>query len=102
MALKNKLPVSYILFTRRGWINRLTYRVASLFIWTSFYVLFNVLEYTISYHATLIIYPLLFLALLNISWETDQSEFKSSVKKMNSLLLQIADQKIIIEHVFDF
>ncbi|MEP6748433.1 MAG: FAD-binding protein [Bacteroidota bacterium] len=64
MALKDKLPVSYLLFTTRGRINRLTYWIAAVFIWTSFYVLFNLLEYTISYAATWIIYPVLFWALI--------------------------------------
>ncbi len=63
MELKDKLPVSYLLFTTRGRINRRTYWTASLFIWTSFYVLFNALEYGISYAATWAIYPLLFWAI---------------------------------------
>src|SRR4051794_3572501 len=63
MTLKDKLPVSYLLFTTRGRINRWTYWVASFFIWTSFYVLFNVLHFAFSYTATFIIYPLLFWAL---------------------------------------
>jgi FAD/FMN-containing dehydrogenase/uncharacterized membrane protein YhaH (DUF805 family) len=63
MQFKDKLPVSYLLFTYHGRINRLTYWTLSLFIWTSFYVLFNLLE-IISYSATLAIYPLLFWALL--------------------------------------
>lgn len=64
MQLKDKLPVSYLLFTTRGRINRLTYWVAAIFIWTSFYILFNLLAYTISFAATWIIYPLLFCALM--------------------------------------
>lgn len=64
MEIKDKLPVSYLLFTNRGRINRATYWTASIFIWTSFYVLFNLLEYTISYTATLFIYPILFWALI--------------------------------------
>lgn len=63
MAIKDKLPVSYLLFTSRGRINRLTYWIASIFIWTSFYILFNLLEYAFSYSTTWIIYPLLFWAL---------------------------------------
>jgi FAD/FMN-containing dehydrogenase/uncharacterized membrane protein YhaH (DUF805 family) len=59
MAFKDKLPVSYLLFTTRGRINRLTYWVASIFIWCTFYVLFNILPYS----ATLAIYPVLFWAL---------------------------------------
>jgi FAD/FMN-containing dehydrogenase/uncharacterized membrane protein YhaH (DUF805 family) len=63
MTLKEKLPVSYLLFTTRGRINRLTYWTASVFTWTTFYVLFNALEFAFSYTATWIIYPLLFAAL---------------------------------------
>ena len=63
MALKDKLPVSYLLFTTRGRISRLTYWTASIFIWTAFYVLFNLLEFVFSYTATWFIYPLLFWAL---------------------------------------
>lgn len=59
MAFKDKLPVSYLLFTTRGRINRATYWVASVFIWTTFYVLFHVLESAFSYAATWVIYPLL-------------------------------------------
>ncbi|MBP6182967.1 FAD-binding protein [Flavobacterium sp.] len=65
MVLKNKLPLSYLLFTIRGRINRLTYWTASVFIWTTFYVLFNLLEFVFSYGATLFIYPLLFWALFS-------------------------------------
>ena len=64
MTIKDKLPVSYLLFTIRGRISRLTYWTACVFIWTTFYVLFNALEYGISYTATWIIYPLLFWALM--------------------------------------
>lgn len=64
MALKDKLPVSYLLFTSRGRINRLTYWTVSIFTWSTFYVLFNVHEFIISYAATWILYPLLFWVLL--------------------------------------
>jgi FAD/FMN-containing dehydrogenase/uncharacterized membrane protein YhaH (DUF805 family) len=63
MALKDKLPVSYLLFTDRGRINRLTYWTASIFIWTSFYILYNFLN-LFSYGATWAVYPLLFWALI--------------------------------------
>lgn len=63
MIFKDTLPVSYLLFTTRGRINRLTYWVVSLFIWSSFYVLFHLLQAIFSYSATLVIYPLLFWAL---------------------------------------
>lgn len=64
MAIKDKLPVSYLLFTSRGRINRLTYWTVSIFIWTVFYVLFNFLEFSFSYSATWVLYPLLFWALI--------------------------------------
>lgn len=64
MTLKDKLPVSYLLFTTRGRINRLIYWVASVFIWSAFYILFNLLESAVTYRATWILYPLLFWALV--------------------------------------
>jgi FAD/FMN-containing dehydrogenase/uncharacterized membrane protein YhaH (DUF805 family) len=64
MELKEKLPVSYLLFTNRGRINRLTYWTVSLFIWTSFYLLFNLLN-TISDVATWAVYPILFWSLIS-------------------------------------
>lgn len=64
MALKDKLPVSYLLFTNRGRIDRLTYWTASIFIWTSFYILFFLLN-KVSYSATWVIYPILFWALIS-------------------------------------
>ena len=67
MAIKDKLPVSYLLFTTRGRINRLTYWTASVFIWTSFYILFNFLNLVFSYTATWFIYPFLFWSLIATS-----------------------------------
>lgn len=64
MVLKDKLPVSYLLFTSRGRINRLAYWTVSIFIWSTFYVLHNVLEFTFSQPATWLLYPLLFWAVL--------------------------------------
>jgi FAD/FMN-containing dehydrogenase/uncharacterized membrane protein YhaH (DUF805 family) len=64
MVLKDKLPVSYLLFTTVGRINRRTYWTASLFIWAAFYVLFNLLHIAFSYSATWIIYPFLLWALI--------------------------------------
>lgn len=64
MLSKDKLPVSYLLFTTHGRINRRTYWTVSIFIWTTYYVLFNILDYAFSYSSTWIIYPLLFWALI--------------------------------------
>ncbi len=63
MVLKDNLPVSYLLFTNRVRIDRLTYWTISIFIWTSFYILLNLLN-AVSYAATWIIYPLLFWTLI--------------------------------------
>lgn len=60
MVFKDKLPVSYLLFTTRGRIDRRTYWVASIFIWCTFYVLFSLLDTLISYSSTWVLYPLLF------------------------------------------
>jgi FAD/FMN-containing dehydrogenase/uncharacterized membrane protein YhaH (DUF805 family) len=64
MALKDKLPVSYLLFTTRGRINRKTYWTASIFIWSAFYVLFNFVEFVFNYSATWVLYPLIFWAFI--------------------------------------
>jgi FAD/FMN-containing dehydrogenase/uncharacterized membrane protein YhaH (DUF805 family)/SAM-dependent methyltransferase len=64
MELKEKLPVSYLLFTKRGRIDRLTYWTVSIFIWSTFYVLFNLLNSLVSFSATWILYPLLYWALI--------------------------------------
>jgi uncharacterized membrane protein YhaH (DUF805 family) len=67
MAIKDKLPVSYLLFTKRGRIDRLTYCVASIFIWSTFYLLFRSIELFISADATLILFPILFWAVFATS-----------------------------------
>jgi len=63
MVIKDKLPVSYLLFTNRGRVSRLTYWTASIFIWCSFYILFTLLDHFVSYAATWAVYPLLFWVL---------------------------------------
>ncbi len=65
MNLKEKLPVSYLLFTSRGRISRLTYWIVSIFIWSTFYLLYNILDLLISNAATWAIYPLLFGTLVS-------------------------------------
>ena len=59
MHLKDKLPLSYLLFTSRGRINRSTYWLVSAFIWSTFYVLHTVIRDFIGEGATYILYPLL-------------------------------------------
>jgi len=63
MNYQKKLPISYLLFTKRGRINRRTYWLASVFIWTIFYVLYNILQNGLSESATWILYPFLYWAL---------------------------------------
>lgn len=63
MNLQQQLPISHLLFTKRGRINRRTYWLACIFIWTSFYVLFTTLAHTLSESATWILYPLLYWSL---------------------------------------
>ena len=59
MNIKEKLPVSYLLFTTNGRIDRKTYIVASIFIWTSFYILSYYLETLVSVKSTFGLYPIL-------------------------------------------
>jgi len=60
MRLKQKLPVSYLLFTFNGRISRGTYRTAAVFYWCSFYILYNLLLFTMGPGSTFILYPILF------------------------------------------
>ncbi len=60
----NKLPVSYLLFTTRGRINRLTFWTTQVFLWSAFYILFSGINFFIGYFYTIFIYPLLFLGLI--------------------------------------
>ncbi len=59
MEIKDKLPVSYLLFTTRGRINRAYYWMSSIFIWATFYVLYTVIELAINYPSTWVLYPVL-------------------------------------------
>ncbi|GAB2602986.1 FAD-binding protein [Spirosoma areae] len=59
MRLKDKLPLSYLLFTTRGRIHRSTYWLVSAFIWSMFYVLHTLLHDFVSEGATYALYPLL-------------------------------------------
>ncbi|WP_317171498.1 FAD-binding protein [Spirosoma profusum] len=59
MRLKDKLPLSYLLFTLRGRINRSTYWLVSVFIWSTFYVIHTLLYDGFGEGATYVLYPLL-------------------------------------------
>lgn len=67
MRLKQKLSVSYLLFTFKGRLSKGAYWLASLFYWSTFYVLFNALWFGIGPKSTFIIYPLLFWAIIATS-----------------------------------
>ncbi len=62
--IQKKMPVSYLMFTFRGRIDRLTYWHAAVFIWLAFYVLYNLIEYVFQTPATIVLYPLLYWVLL--------------------------------------
>lgn len=64
MRLKDKLPLSYLLFTTRGRIPRSTYWVVSAFIWSTFYVLHTFLREVVGEGATYALYPLLLGSLI--------------------------------------
>lgn len=59
MSLREKLPISYLLFTARGRISRLQYWFISMFIWTTFYSLFVLINLFLSSNTTYILYPIL-------------------------------------------
>ncbi len=62
--LQQKLPISYLMLTYIGRINRITYWHAVIFIWLAFYVCYNLIEYVFGTPATMILYPFLFWSLL--------------------------------------
>lgn len=63
MELEKKLPVSYLLFTKKGRIDRLTFWNLQLFIWLTFYVLFHAFDSWFGYGSTWALYPLLYWSL---------------------------------------
>jgi len=64
MKFQEVLPVSYLLFTTRGRIPRLTFWTAQILIWSLFYIAFSGFEFFLGYGATIWLYPFLFAALL--------------------------------------
>ncbi|MGB5965807.1 MAG: FAD-binding protein [Sulfurimonadaceae bacterium] len=64
MQFNKKLPVSYLLFTTRGRVDRLTFWTTQLFIWLAFYIAFCSIDFLIGYSYTILIYPLLFWGLI--------------------------------------
>ena len=106
MVFKDKLPVSYLLITNRGRISRSTYWTVSVFIWTTFYVLYSALA-LISNSATWVIYPLLFGTLITTATKRlhdDVTRVALAVpaRNLSELILQLDSAKIEIEHIFDF
>ncbi|VAX39925.1 hypothetical protein MNBD_PLANCTO02-291, partial [hydrothermal vent metagenome] len=62
-SFSQTLPVSFLLFTRRGRISRIPYLNAQIFIWLAFYILYHAINYLFGYSMTVVIYPLLYWAL---------------------------------------
>jgi FAD/FMN-containing dehydrogenase/uncharacterized membrane protein YhaH (DUF805 family) len=67
MRLKQKLPVSYLLFTIEGRMSRGAFWLASIFYWCTFYVLFNLLWFTMGPWSTYVLYPILFWIIIATS-----------------------------------
>jgi len=67
MRLKQKLPVSYLLFTINGRLSKGAFWLASVFYWCTFYVLYNLLLFAINEQATFVLYPLLFWIIIATS-----------------------------------
>lgn len=65
--LRQKLPVTYLLFTRRGRISRSAYWHAGVLICCCFYILYTGLSRAFGLGATWILYPLFFWSLFAIS-----------------------------------
>jgi uncharacterized membrane protein YhaH (DUF805 family) len=101
MRLKQKLPVTYLLFTFNGRLSKGAFWLASLFYWCAFYVLYNLLLFTIGEGATFILYPLLFwiIAATSIKRLHDQSYsgywlFTVLIPVLGPLLLFCQNQKV--------
>jgi FAD/FMN-containing dehydrogenase/uncharacterized membrane protein YhaH (DUF805 family)/SAM-dependent methyltransferase len=65
--LRQKLPVSYLLFTNRGRISRSTYWHASVLIWCSLYIFYTGLKYLLGPAGTWLVYPLFFWSVIAAS-----------------------------------
>src|SRR3569623_95844 len=78
MRLKQKLPVSYLLFTFNGRISKGTYWTAAIFYWCTFYILYNLLLFAIGNGATFILYPLLFWIIFATSAKRLHDQNKSA------------------------
>ncbi len=67
MRLKQKLPVSYLLFTVNGRMSKGAFWLASIFYWCTFYVLYNVLLFGRGPGSTFFLYPVLFWIIIATS-----------------------------------
>lgn len=77
--LRQKLPVSYLLFTGRGRISRATYWHASLLIWCCFYIFYTILDRAFGLASTWLIYPPFFWSLFVLSSKRLHDVGKSGV-----------------------
>jgi len=78
MRLRQKLPVSYLLFTFNGRISRGIYWTSAIFYWCTFYILYNLLLFTIGSGATFVLYPLLFWTIFATSAKRLHDQNKSA------------------------
>ena len=76
--IQQKLPVSYLMLTYIGRINRTTYWHGVVFIWLAFYVLYNLIEYILGTDATIFLYPFLFWSLFATAMKRLHDVGKSS------------------------
>ena len=54
------LPLTYLLFTRRGRLARIDFLCATIFIWCTFYILYSLLDHSIGKSSTWVLYPLFY------------------------------------------
>lgn len=67
LQFKQILPVTYLLLNYKGRINRSTYWIASLFMWSNFYIFFQSLNYFFGLTGTWIVYPLMLWGVCAVS-----------------------------------
>lgn len=85
MKIKQLLPVTYLLLNYKGRIDRKVYWIASLFMWSNFYVFYQTLDYFLGESATWIIYPLMLWGILAVS----AKRFHDIGKSGNTILLTL-------------
>lgn len=85
MMIRQKLPVTYLLFTRRGRMARATYWYASLLIGCAFYVLYTLLNQFCGLGSTWALYPFFFWSV----WATSAKRLHDTGKSGYWLVLAL-------------